>query len=384
MHLSRKNWFGHSIPLITLGFVLACSSEEPPAVLAPLVDVVRVAAFDIEERIESTGELRAVERAEIAAEIGGRITEILRDDGDSVAADEILLRIDPEKRELELANVRAQVAEASAATSEALREQKRLSQLHERGAASMSQLDAANTMLESARSRRRAAEARLGVAERALRDAEVRAPFAGLIANRRVSRGEFVAPGTSLYDLVAMDPIEIEFHLPERDSGRVSLGQRVAVVVAPHPERVFEARVSMVSPIIDPRTRTLRVEGRLDNADRLLRPGLFARIDVGVARRSNVVMVPEESVMQRALGPIVFTVDADDQVTQREVKVGTHRRGAAEIESGIEAGDWVVTSGQGRLIDGIAVRAHRRDEPFSPDSLAAAPAAPAAAAANQP
>ncbi len=363
---------GISIPLVTLGLAVACADEELAEPMAPMVEVVRVAAFDIEDRIASNGELRAVERAEIAAEVGGRITEILRDDGDSVEADEVLLRIDPEKRELELANVRAQVSEASAATREAQREQRRLAKLHERGAASKSQLDAADTMLESARSRRRAAQAQMGVAERALRDAEVRAPFAALIANRKVSRGEFVVPGAPLYDLVATDPIEVEFHLPERDSGRVMLDQPVAVTVAPHPDQVFEARISMVSPIIDPRTRTLRVEARLDNPDGILRPGLFALVDVGVAKRFEIVMVPEEAVMQRALGPIVFTVDSEGRVTQRDVRIGMHRRGAVEIEEGIEPDSWVVASGQARLIDGIVVRAHRREEPFTPTGLAAA------------
>jgi len=338
--------------------------------LPPLAELVRVEAFEVEDRIESTGELSAVERATIAAEVGGRITEILRDEGDAVEADEILLRIDPEKRELELDNVRARLSEASAASREAKREQRRISQLHERGAASEAQLDAASTALESAQSRRRAAKAQLGEAERALRDAEVQAPFAAMIAQRMVSRGEYVVPGTSLYDLVATDPIQVEFHLPERDSGRVSLAQPVSVRVAPMPDQVFEARISMISPVIDPRTRTLRVEARLANPEGTLRPGLFAQIHVGIARRSGVVMVPEESVMQRALGPVVFTVDDEGRAHQRDVVTGTHMRGAVEIKSGVRPGEWVVTSGQSRLLDGLIVRTQRREEPFRPADLA--------------
>ena len=338
--------------------------------LPPLAELVRVESFDVEDRIESTGELSAVERATIAAEVGGRITEILRDEGDAVEADEVLLRIDPEKRELELDNVRARVAEASAASREAKREQRRISQLHERGAASEAQLDAASTALESAQSRRHAAEAQLGEAERALRDAEVQAPFAAMVARRMVSRGEYVVPATPLFDLVATDPIQVEFHLPERDSERVSLDQPVSVRVAPMPDQVFEARISMVSPVIDPRTRTLRVEARLANPEGKLRPGLFAHINVGVARRSGVVMVPEESVMQRALGPVVFTVDDEDSVHQRDVETGMHMRGAVEIKSGVQPGEWVVTSGQSRLLDGLIVRTQRREEPFRPSDLA--------------
>jgi len=264
-----------------------------------------------------------------------------------------------------LDNVRARLAEASAASREAKREQRRISQLHERGAASEAQLDAASTALESAQSRRRAAEAQLGEAKRALRDAEVQAPFAAMVAQRMVSRGEYVVPGTSL-----SDPIQVEFHLPERDSERVSLDQPVTVRVAPMPDQVFEARISMISPVIDPRTRTLRVEARLANPEGTLRPGLFAQIDVGVARRSGVVMVPEESVMQRALGPVVFTVDDEGRAHQRDVETGMHMRGAVEIESGVRPGEWVVTSGQSRLLDGLLVRTQRREEPFRPADLA--------------
>ena len=368
----RSLYFCVSGLLLAVGSISGCSDTKPPEPLAPLVELVRVESFDVEDRIESTGELRAVDRAEIAAEIGGRITEVLIDEGDAVATDEVLLRIDPEKRELELANARARLAEASAATSEARRDQRRIAQLHERGAASEAQLDAANTDLESAESRRNAAEAQLGEAKRALRDATLKAPFAALVARRMVSRGEYVAPGTLLYDLVAVDPIEVEFHLPERDSGRVHMDQPVAVRVAPMPDRSFEARVSMVSPVIDPQTRTLRVQARLANPEAMLRPGLFAEVDLGVARRSGVVMVPEESVVQRALGPVVFVVDDDGRVHQREIQTGKHRRGAVEIESGVEAGDWVVTSGQSRLLDDLVVRTQRRDKPFRPENLAVA------------
>lgn len=367
---SRSRRSLRALSLLPVACLLAsCADEAPPEPLAPLVELVRVESFDVQDRIESMGELRAVERAMIAAEVDGRITKILRDEGDSVAANEVLLHIDPERRELDLANARAQLREAIAAAKEALREQRRLAQLHDRGAASQAQLDAANTALEAARSRRLAAEAQQGVAERALRNAQVQAPFAALVAQRMVSRGEFVAPGARLFDLVAMDPIEVEFRLPERDSGRVRLDQPVAIRVAPRPDDVFEARISMVSPVIDPQTRTLRVEARLDNPEGLLRPGLFARVDVGVAERSGVVMVPEQAVMQRALGPIVFTVDDEDRVHEREVRTGPHRGGAVEILSGVAPGDWVVTSGQSRLLDGMLVRSERRAESYRPADL---------------
>src|SRR5262245_42282652 len=180
--------------------------------------------------------------------------------------------------------------------------------LAERNAASQSRLDEAETELRQSRARLEAAEAQRGLAERAVRDASVRAPFAGLLARRYVSVGDFVNAGQPLFDLIALDPIEVEFHLTERDSGRVSLGDRVEVHVTPFPEETFLATVHVVSPRIDPATRTLRVKARLDNTAGRLRPGLFARADLGVAERADVPMLPEEAVLQRSDGAVVFVL----------------------------------------------------------------------------
>ena len=134
----------------------------------------------------------------------------------------MLLEIDPEKRALAVANVRAMHRDAQAALSEAEREVARVRKLHEGGIASDAALDKGETALSRARARLEATRAELGVAERALRDASVRAPFAGWIARRDVSRGEYVRPGQPLFELVALDPIEVEFSVAERDSARVA------------------------------------------------------------------------------------------------------------------------------------------------------------------
>jgi membrane fusion protein (multidrug efflux system) len=339
-------------------WLVACSGDEPAAeVSVPLVVVAPVMARDFQERIEASGELVAVHQAEIAAEIDGRVTELLVDEGEPVAEGAPLLHIDPERRELELADARAQVAEMGSAQREAEREYGRVKQLHSHGAASSSQLDTAETALQAAVSRLKAAKARLGVAERALRDATVKAPFAGVVSKRPVDRGEYVRPGQVLLELVALDPIEVEFHVSEADSGRVALDQPVMVTVAPHPDEQFEARVSMISPTIDPTSRTLRVKAVLANPGVRLRPGLFARADLGIAQRSGVPMVPEEAVLQRAEGPIVYALVADSRVERRRVETGRHRDGEVEVVSGVEPGDWVATRGHTRLLDGAVVDA---------------------------
>jgi membrane fusion protein (multidrug efflux system) len=356
----------------------ACGEEAPPEVTRPSVVVVPVVARAIEDRIEATGTLRAPRKALVAAEVGGRVTEIVRDEGASVAEGETVVAIDPERYRLEDANARARLAETAAALADAEREHVRMGTLRDKGVAAQAKLDQMETQLRLARSRQEAARAGAGMAARALADSIVRAPFAGVIAARKVSAGEFVAPGTPLFELVAMDPIEAEFNLPEADASRVRVGQLVQVRVAPYPEEVFGASVTFVSPTVDPATHTLLVRAELSNPDRRLRPGLFARIDLGVAQRSGVAMIPEEAVLQRADGEVAFKLGAENRVQRLAIRTGLHREGEVEVVEGLSIGDQVVVRGHYALSDGVAV------EPRAVDGTAASERAPAAKAEATP
>lgn len=339
----------------------ACGQEVAPEEDLPPVVVAAVEAVDLDERIEATGELVARNQALVAAEVGGRITEILRDEGSAVAKGEVVLRIDPERRTLEADEARAQLAEAQASLAEAEREVQRIRALHGRGVASQARLEQTETELRLARSRRDGARARLGVAEHAVEDASVVAPFDGVVAVRQVSTGEFVQPGKGLFRLVAMDPIDAEFRLPEADASRVRTGQQVDVRVAPYPDAVFRAVVRFVSPTIDSQSHTLLVRAALDNRDGRLRPGLFARVDLGVSERSGVAMIAEEAVLQRADGEVVFRLGPDRRVQRLLIETGLHQDGRVEVRSGLEAGDRVVVRGHYALVNGARV------EPRTPD-----------------
>ncbi len=353
------------------GLLAACGGEgEEQGPQATPVTLSPVVAMEIEERIEATGQLVARDHAQIAAEVAGRITLILVEEGASVRAGEPVLAIDPERRNLERDSARARVDEARAQLREQERAYERVVELRERGVASETQREQAETQQKLAGSRLAAAEAELGVLERALRDANVSAPFDGLVAERFVSRGEYVTPGQKLFELVALDPIEVEFHLPEVDSGRVATGQIVDVRVAPFPDESFDGEVSVVSPTIDPRSRTLRVKAQLPNPGGQLRPGLFARIDLGVALRPNVPMVLEEAILRRAEGSIVFRAVDGNRVERVAVETGVHQAGYVEVLRGLAAGDLVVSRGGDRLAAGQTIL------PRNPDGTLVAPPAP--------
>ena len=359
--------------MVSLATLPACNKETEVTVVNPTpVMVTAVTAHTLIDKIQSTGELLAVNEASVAAEVAGRITATLLREGASVESGEVVIDIDAEKRHLEVNSERARVAEASQAIEREERETKRLRSLHSKNAASVSALDMAETNLAAARSRLTAARAQLGLAQRALRDARVTAPFSGLIARRYVGVGDFVSPGQKLFDLIALDPIEVEFHLTERDSGRVKNGDAVSVRVAPYPDEVFMATVTVISPRIDTRTRTLRVKATLPNPDGRLRPGLFARADLGIAERHRVPMVPEDAVLQRSDGAVVFLLNGADRVERRTIQLGGFHDGMVEAVSGLEIGEKVIVRGHARLINGSLVDVRRRDGSIRGSSIARA------------
>jgi len=334
---------------------------EASSAIAPRVMVAPVEAHRVVEQIQAAGDLIAKEEASVSTEVGGLVTEILLDEGEAVEKGTAVLEIDPERRELELYSRQAGVARAKAGLQEQERETKRVQTLGSRDIASQAQRDQAETQLQRARSELAEARAQLGLAERALRDASVKAPFPGLIARRYVSQGEFISPGQKLFDLVALDPIEIEFRLAEVDSARVAIGSEIDVRVAPYPDQVFRANVSVISPRIDPATRTLRVKGVLTNTDGRLRPGLFARVDLGVSNRSGVAMILEDAVLQRADGSVAFRLVDGNRVQRRILTTGLYQDGYVEVVAGLEIGDLVVVRGHAGLVDGAVVALRRPD-----------------------
>jgi membrane fusion protein (multidrug efflux system) len=352
----RRGWRFAAIALL-----LGCGGDDADEARGTPVMAERVSAHRIEERIQATGELIAVDEASVAAEVGGRITALRVAEGAPVSKGDVVLEIDRERRELELANERAMVAAARSQIAQERRELARIESLHKSEAASQAQLDAATTRVFSAQAALESAQAKLGLAQLAVRNASVAAPFDGLVARRFVSAGDHVSEGEPLFDLVALDPIEVEFHLTERDSSRVAVGHEVEVRVTPFPDEVFHATVHVVSPRIDPATRTLRVKALVENTERKLRPGLFARTDLGVAVRESVPMVPEQAVLQRSDGSVVFVVRDGNRAERRQVQLGVFRDGLAEVMQGVAVGEQVIVRGSSRLVDGSVVDLRRAD-----------------------
>jgi membrane fusion protein (multidrug efflux system) len=353
---------GRTLRNLILGIALLASAsacrEEQVATeeILPSVSAVEIAAVDFDQEIRASGDLRARFQTMIAAEIAGRVTDLSVDEGGSVEEGAVVIKIDPERRRLDLAAAQARLAQARANLRQETSKVDRVRKLRSENISSEERLEEAETALLLAESSVRAEEAAVGVATRALKDASVSAPFAGLVARRSVELGEYVEPGKDLFELVSMSPLDVTFSLPELDSQRVTLGQSIQITVAAPANKVFDAKVTFIAPTVDPGTRTLRIKAEIDNAEGILRPGLFARVLVGTDQRRSVLMVPEEALVQREGGAWLFLIGEGDRVRRIQVETGRQNKGRIEVRGeGISAGDRVVRRGHGGLADGMVV-----------------------------
>ncbi len=348
-----------SIALVGLLGLLAasgCSGEEVATQdFLPSVSVTRVESIDLAQEIRASGDLRARLHTTIAAEVAGRITGIAVEEGGAVEKGEVVLEIDPARHKLDVGAARARLAKSRANYVKEKHQTERIRKLSSQSVASEQQLEEAETALLLARSSVDADRAELGVEERALSDASVSAPFAGLVAERSVQLGEFVQPGTALFELVSLDPLEVVFSLTELDTELAELGQRVEIKVGAFRDRSFEGVVTFISPTVDPATRTLRLKAEIANAEGELRPGLFARVSLGLNRREAVLMLPVDAVMRRADGASVFRLVAGDRVERVVVETGVQEGERIEVRGALVEGDLIVHRGHAGLVEGAVV-----------------------------
>jgi membrane fusion protein (multidrug efflux system) len=304
---------------------------------------VAVARQDtVVDAILATGQIEAIQSAELRPEVDGRIVEILMREGSDVAKGEALFRIDD--REL-----RSEVARAEAERDLAEQALTRTRQLLEQDAASTADLERAEATARSSR-------ATLALLELRLSRTTVRAPFAGVVGQRLVSLGDYVTSSDPLVTLETVDPMRVAFTVPERYAGDVRRGQRVGFRVASITGEEFSGMVDFVSPSVQLPARTLLVKAVVPNGRRRLQAGMFAEARLATAMRPRAVVIPEQAILS-VQGTQVVWVVTDGKVARRPVAIGVRAPGEAEITSGVEAGEQVVVGGLEMLQDGAPVMA---------------------------
>ena len=246
----------------------------------------------------------------------------------------------------------------------------RMKSLLDQKVVSQSEFDQRRTQVEAARQQYQIAEnsaqqsyrslqaarARVALARKSVADTTVRAPFAGLVAERLVSTGDYVTRGTRVATVVRIDPMRVELTVPEQSVALVSVGQPVKLTVDAYPNEVFDAKVRFVSPAVRADQRALTVEAVAANPGGRLKPGLFATASIQQPQGPVALLVPVSAVETLSGTSRVYVVK-DNKIEERIVTVGDRVEDRIEVTSGVHKGEVIASEPRGRLTDGLAVRA---------------------------
>ncbi|KQU49982.1 hypothetical protein ASG72_18405 [Bosea sp. Leaf344] len=304
------------------------------------VEVGKVELMTVNEEVEALGTLAADESVVIAPEIAGRVVALGFKEGDRVKKGQELVKLDTAILDAELKQLQADLGLAR----DTFERNRSLSQ---RGVGTQVALDEATAKLASA-------EARVQLAQAKLAQSTIRAPFDGVVGLRSVSVGDFVAGGKTLVTLTNIDPIKVDFRVPEIFLSRVKVGQAISIKVDALAGREFEGRIFAIDPVVDINGRAIRLRASVPNADLALKPGLFARIVIQVDQRENAMVVPETAVMPDGVGKMVYVVE-NGKAKRVSVEIGKRLPGKVEVVKGLTSGMQIVTAGQMRLRDGATV-----------------------------
>jgi len=356
------------------------------------VQVEAVRQETVRRAVEVVGTLAAVDQVTVSSETEGKVSRILADLGDRVTAGQALIQLDNEKQQYNfdqqkaaLARALAQygatdpqhlpdiektpdVQKASADLQQAKQSYERANELFKRTLVPRQTLDDAETALQSKkasydaslqtaknlRASIQASEATMKLADRQFRDTQIRAPFDGYVEKRLVNLGELVKAQMPVIAVVRLDPLKAIAEIPEKMAPWIRDGQAVELHVDAYPQRMFEGKVSRISPAVNTATRAFPFEALVPNRDAVLKPGTFARVHIESGREDQVLTLPYSALQYRYGVNRVFVVD-NDKLSVRELKVGDRLDERIEILAGVKAGDRVAVTDVEKLVDGAKV-----------------------------
>ncbi len=319
----------------------AARPSGPPGNVAVAVETAPVTAGPVREEVSAVGTLRSNESVVVRPEISGRIARLEFDEGKPVRKGQMLVALDDSVYAAELQQAKANLALQSS-------NYERTVELARDNFVSANAKDQALNNL-------RVAEASLALAQARLAKTRILAPFSGIIGIRQVSVGDYVKEGQDLATLEDISSLKIDFRIPELFLTNLRRGQGIEVQTDAFPGKTFSAVLDAIDPLVDQNGRSLVLRGRLKNTDGTLRPGMFVRTRLIIAERAEALTIPEEALVPVGSSQYVFRVSGG-KAERVKVETGVRRAGRVEIESGLSKGDVVVTAGQMKLRDGVAVR----------------------------
>jgi membrane fusion protein, multidrug efflux system len=351
----RLSWFPTVAAVLAVlgGCPRSDGADETPKEERAFSVAVEVAGSGtVADPVQVTGTIHPKRDVVVAAEGSGRVVDVAVSLGHIVARGAVLATLDSVVQRAQLDQAEAGLREAKAVFALSEAGFKREETLAAGGATTPQEHFRSGAELERAQAGVDAARARVALAQRAVADASIRAPFEGTIAARQIEVGALVGPGTPAFRLVDMTRVVVSAGIPAREITRVEAGQAVAMHVPAVGIDVPGGLVTHVGPQPDPRTRSYPAEVEVSNEDGSLRSGMVARVDIIVGER-GAVLVPEEAVVEDE-PPHVFILE-NQRARRSDLVLGRLVDGFYEVRSGVADGDHVATLGKQHLSDGVKV-----------------------------
>jgi membrane fusion protein (multidrug efflux system) len=330
------------------------------------VSTIVAATMSWQARTQAVGSLRAVRGADLAAQASGVVDQIRFESGNEVPSGAVLLKLRPndDPAKLEQLQAAAVLAEQT---------YKRDQEQFAAQAISQATLDTDVSTLKSARAQVTAQQA-------LMEEKIVRAPFAGKLGIRQIDEGQYLSAGTTVVTLQALDPIFIDFYVPQQALAHLKVGHAVTATVDTYPGVRIAGAIASINSKVDQASRNVQVRASFRNADQRLVPGMYANVEVDNGTATAQITLPQTAITYNPYGNTVFLVQqsgVDDKgkpkltVQQRFVQLGATRGDQVAVQSGISAGDVVVTAGQMKLRNGSPVIVNNRVTP--PNEINPAP-----------
>ncbi len=322
------------------------------------VSAAKAETSDWQPRIDAVGSLRAVRGAELSLEVPGVVEEITFDSGDQVKAGQVLLalRKDDEVAKLQSLEATAQLAQIT----------------YDRDVKQLKAQAISQAIVDNDEANLRNAKAQVAQQKAIVEKKTLRAPFDGKLGLRQVDLGQFLSAGTVIATLQSLDPIYVDFLLPQQAVAQIAVGETVRAKIDAFPGRTFEGKITAINPKIETASRNVQVRATVANADQKLLPGMFATVELDTGAAQRLVTLPQTAVAYNPYGSLVYIVDDKNkgpdgkpQLVARQVFVttGATRGDQVSILKGVAEGDMVVTSGQIKLRNGVPLIVDNRVVP---------------------
>lgn len=320
---------------------------QPPP---PVISTTQALAKTWQPTIQAVGSLVAINGVQVTPEIPGMVVKIYFQSGQLVQQNQPLIKLDDSTDQQDLKSFQAQLTLGQISYH-------RQSILYKTGSAAAAALDQARATLQEN-------EANVKRTEVIIDKKTIKAPFTGKIGIRQVNLGEYVAAGTPLVSLQSLDPLYVNFSLPEQYLKILTLNQSLQITVAAHGNQIFTGKITAINSQVDAQNRNILVQGTIPNAQYLLYPGMFTNVNVVLPQQQNVITVPQTAITYSLYGDSIYVVKEAGKdkngkpILKAQIKyitIGDRQGNEVAITKGIAAGENVVTSGQVKLHDGSVV-----------------------------